>query len=133
MFGNVLLGPTAENLPDKANTSTSTAGLQSLLEQGRRILPALGSEEVTSTYAGLRAATEHLARAGAELLHAAAAVGDHASAVQLRAAAEDLQLLQAQLATASEKAFTLGQLAIRRAQHAGIQRRANDATSGPER
>jgi hypothetical protein len=77
----------------------------------------------------LRTATEHLARACAELTYAAAAVGDHAGAVGLRAAVEELQLLQAQLATATEKAFTLGQLAVRRAQHADIQRRANDAAS----
>jgi hypothetical protein len=81
----------------------------------------------------LRSATEHLARASAEVVRAAALVGDHSSAVPLRAALDDLQLLQAQLATASEKAFTLGQLAVRRAQHASIQRRAHDAlTSGPE-
>jgi glycerol-3-phosphate dehydrogenase len=29
------------------------------MEAGRRILPGLGEEEVTATYAGLRAATEH--------------------------------------------------------------------------
>jgi len=34
-------------------------GLQSLLEKGRKILPELLEEEVTATYAGLRAATEH--------------------------------------------------------------------------
>lgn len=80
----------------------------------------------------LRAATNHLARACAELTHAASLVSDHASAVPLRAAIDDLQLLQSQLATAAEKAFTLGQLAVRRAQHAGIQRRANDALSEPD-
>lgn len=59
VYGNVLLGPTAEDLPDKAATNTSANGLQSLLEKGKRILPALLEEEVTATYAGLRAATEH--------------------------------------------------------------------------
>ena len=59
VYGNVLLGPTAENLDDKTNTATSEAGLQTLLEKGRAILPALLEEEVTATYAGLRAATEH--------------------------------------------------------------------------
>lgn len=59
VYGNILLGPTAEDLPDKTNTATSAAGLQSLLEKGRAILPALLDEEVTATYAGLRAATEH--------------------------------------------------------------------------
>ena len=59
IYGNVLLGPTAEDLDDKSATNTSETGLKSLLEKGRKILPALLEEEVTATYAGLRAATEH--------------------------------------------------------------------------
>ncbi len=59
VFGNVLLGPTAEDLDDKTATGTSARGLASLLESGRRIVPDLVDEEITATYAGLRAATEH--------------------------------------------------------------------------
>jgi glycerol-3-phosphate dehydrogenase len=59
VYGNVLLGPTAEDVPDRAEVATTAAGLRSLLAAGRRILPGLAEEEVTSTYAGLRAATEH--------------------------------------------------------------------------
>ena len=59
VFGNVLLGPTAEDLDDRADTASTAAGLSALLAQGRRILPALLDEEVTAVYAGLRAATEH--------------------------------------------------------------------------
>jgi glycerol-3-phosphate dehydrogenase len=59
VYGNVLLGPTAEDLPDKTATNTSANGLNSLLEKGKKILPQLLEEEVTATYAGLRAATEH--------------------------------------------------------------------------
>ncbi|HJS18066.1 MAG TPA: FAD-dependent oxidoreductase, partial [Anaerolineales bacterium] len=59
VYGNVLLGPTAEDLPDKTATNTSANGLQSLLDKGKKILPKLLDEEVTATYAGLRAATEH--------------------------------------------------------------------------
>lgn len=59
VYGNVLLGPTAEDLADKTATGTSANGLQSLLEKGGKILPELLEEEVTATYAGLRAATEH--------------------------------------------------------------------------
>jgi glycerol-3-phosphate dehydrogenase len=59
VFGNVLLGPTAEDLDDKHATATSAGGLDGLLAHGRRILPSLLDEEVTATYAGLRAATEH--------------------------------------------------------------------------
>jgi glycerol-3-phosphate dehydrogenase len=58
VYGNLLLGPTAEDLEDKRATQTSAAGLQTLLEKGRAILPQLLQEEVTATYAGLRAATE---------------------------------------------------------------------------
>jgi glycerol-3-phosphate dehydrogenase len=59
VYGNVLLGPTAEDVPDRCDTGTTAAGLDALMAAGRRILPALGLEEVTATYAGLRAATEH--------------------------------------------------------------------------
>ena len=42
VFGNVLLGPTAEDVPGPARTaSTSAAGLSALLADGRRILPGL--------------------------------------------------------------------------------------------
>ncbi len=58
VFGNVMLGPTAEDLDDKADTSSSAAGVAGLLEHGRRILPSLLDEEVTAVYAGLRAATD---------------------------------------------------------------------------
>ncbi|MEV7887302.1 FAD-dependent oxidoreductase [Streptomyces sp. NPDC002817] len=59
VYGNVLLGPTAEDLDDKRATQSSAEGLSQLREKGRRILPALLDEEVTAVYAGLRAATEH--------------------------------------------------------------------------
>ena len=59
VFGNLLLGPTAEDVQDRSDTATSAPGLAALLAAGRRILPGLEDEEVTATYAGLRAATEH--------------------------------------------------------------------------
>ncbi len=59
VFGNVMLGPTADDIDDKNATGSTRAGIDGLLEKGRRILPALMDEEVTSVYAGLRAATEH--------------------------------------------------------------------------
>jgi len=59
VFGNVLLGPTAQDVDDRFDRSTSAAGLSALRAAGRRILPGLADEEVTATYAGLRAATEH--------------------------------------------------------------------------
>ncbi|MCU1427749.1 MAG: FAD/NAD(P)-binding oxidoreductase [Actinomycetia bacterium] len=59
VFGNVLLGPTAEDIHDKTDTSSTRAGIDALLAQGRRIMPALVAHEVTAVYAGLRAATEY--------------------------------------------------------------------------
>lgn len=58
VHGNVLLGPTAEDLDDKRATGSTADGLALLREKGRRILPGLLDEEVTAVYAGLRAATE---------------------------------------------------------------------------
>jgi glycerol-3-phosphate dehydrogenase len=59
VYGNILLGPTAEDLPDKTATQTTQDGFDLLLGKGREILPQLLEEEVTATYSGLRAATEH--------------------------------------------------------------------------
>jgi glycerol-3-phosphate dehydrogenase len=59
VYGNVMLGPTAEDLDDRSDTSSSEAGLELLREKGSRLMPALLRHEVTAVYAGLRAATEH--------------------------------------------------------------------------
>ncbi|MGW3625392.1 FAD-dependent oxidoreductase [Streptomyces sp. NPDC000880] len=69
VYGNVMLGPTAEDLDDKQATESTAEGLDLLRQKGRRIMPELVEEEVTAVYAGLRSATEHddyriLARAG---------------------------------------------------------------------
>ncbi|MFD3520185.1 NAD(P)/FAD-dependent oxidoreductase [Streptomyces sp. NPDC058653] len=58
VYGNVMLGPTAEDLDDKRATGSTAEGLAFLRERGRRIMPELLDEEVTAVYAGLRAATE---------------------------------------------------------------------------
>jgi glycerol-3-phosphate dehydrogenase len=59
VYGNVLLGPTAEEVDDRTATGSTEEGLALLRDRGRRILPELLSEEVTAVYAGLRAATEY--------------------------------------------------------------------------
>jgi len=59
VYGNVLLGPTAEDIDDPDDTATTAAGLAGLLDAGHRIVPDLVGEDVTATYAGVRAATEH--------------------------------------------------------------------------
>ena len=59
IYGNVMLGPTSENIEDRTDTATTAVGLDLLLDKGRILMPRLLEEEVTATYAGLRAATEH--------------------------------------------------------------------------
>ncbi|MFD7501900.1 NAD(P)/FAD-dependent oxidoreductase [Streptomyces sp. NPDC059850] len=59
VYGNVMLGPTAEDLDDKHATGSTATGLSLLRDKGARIMPELLDEEVTAVYAGLRAATEH--------------------------------------------------------------------------
>ena len=39
VYGNVLLGPTAQDVPDRGDTATTAAGLSSLLAAGRKICP----------------------------------------------------------------------------------------------
>lgn len=56
IYGNVMLGPTADDIEDRAATGTTEDGFSFLMERGRRIMPTLLDEEVTTAYAGLRAA-----------------------------------------------------------------------------
>jgi glycerol-3-phosphate dehydrogenase len=59
VFGNLLLGPTAEDVEDREDTSSTREGLSYLRAEAERIMPELAQHEVTAVYAGLRAATEH--------------------------------------------------------------------------
>ena len=59
VFGNIMLGPTAQNLDDKTDSGSSEDGLKFLREKGQKIAPELLDEEITAIYAGLRASTEH--------------------------------------------------------------------------
>jgi glycerol-3-phosphate dehydrogenase len=58
IYGNVMLGPTAEDLEDRTATGTSEEGFDFLLGKGARMMPSLLDEDVTATYAGLRAAID---------------------------------------------------------------------------
>ena len=58
IFGNVLVGPTAEDQDDRQHAAVDTDTLQKLLAEAARIVPALADEPVTATFAGLRPATE---------------------------------------------------------------------------
>lgn len=59
VFGNVLLGPTADDVADKHDTASTTEGVARLRSLGQRLMPELLEHEVTTVYVGLRAATEH--------------------------------------------------------------------------
>jgi glycerol-3-phosphate dehydrogenase len=58
IYGNVMVGPTSENLEDRTATGTSEEGFEFLVSKGRALMPSLFDEEVTATYAGLRAAID---------------------------------------------------------------------------
>jgi glycerol-3-phosphate dehydrogenase len=58
IYGNVMVGPTSENLEDRSATGTSEAGFEFLLAKGRALMPTLFDDEITATYAGLRAAID---------------------------------------------------------------------------
>ena len=59
VFGNLMVGPTAEEVERKDDTSSTADGLAHLRREAGRIVPALLEFDVTAVYVGLRAATEH--------------------------------------------------------------------------
>lgn len=59
IFGNLAVGPTAEEQESRTDASTEAASLHDLRAKGIEMLPALADYEVTTVYAGLRPATEH--------------------------------------------------------------------------
>lgn len=58
VWGNLLVGPTAEEQEDRETAALVPETLAELRDRGAAILPALAGEEVTAAYAGLRPATE---------------------------------------------------------------------------
>ena len=58
IFGNLAIGPTAEETDERENATTDTATLEKLKATAVDMLPALKSLDVTAIYAGLRPATE---------------------------------------------------------------------------
>jgi glycerol-3-phosphate dehydrogenase len=59
VFGNLLVGPTAEDQDDRDKADVTEEVLRKLRRQGERMIPSLVGETVTATYAGLRPATEY--------------------------------------------------------------------------
>ncbi len=56
IYGNVMVGPTAEDMADRTDTATTEEGFAFLRDKGERLMPSLVTEELTAAYAGLRAA-----------------------------------------------------------------------------
>ena len=59
IFGNLAIGPTAEDSEERENPSTDSATLEKLKARAIEMIPALSDVDVTAIYAGLRPATEH--------------------------------------------------------------------------
>jgi glycerol-3-phosphate dehydrogenase len=57
-FGNVLVGPTAEEQKSRDDASVTTDELLALKAKGEEIIPALADIPITATYAGIRPATQ---------------------------------------------------------------------------
>ena len=58
IWGNLLVGPTAEEQDSRDEAATDSATLALLKRRGEAILPGLRDHSVTAAYAGLRPATE---------------------------------------------------------------------------
>ena len=58
VFGNLLVGPTAEDQDDRAHAMLVEDTLDALRQRGEEILPALKHHDITALYAGLRPASE---------------------------------------------------------------------------
>ncbi len=58
VFGNLAVGPTAEDQPSRSDASTDEATLRGLIADGVAKIPALENMPVTAVYAGLRPASE---------------------------------------------------------------------------
>lgn len=58
IFGNVLVGPTAEDVEDRDDRRVTADGLARLHAAAGRVLPGLSAQSVTTCFAGMRPATD---------------------------------------------------------------------------
>lgn len=56
--GNILIGPTAEDLEDKYDKKTTRAGLEEVVREAKMLVPSLKIEDTITQFAGLRPARE---------------------------------------------------------------------------
>ena len=59
VHGNLLVGPTAEDIPDKQDVDTTAEGLAKVLNLGSNSVDALGGRQTITSFAGLRAHLVH--------------------------------------------------------------------------
>ncbi len=52
--GNPMIGPTAQDIEDKNDLSTSAEGLQRVLESARRLVPSVNDRDIIAYFAGVR-------------------------------------------------------------------------------
>ena len=52
--GNPMIGPTAEDVGDKEDLSTSAAGLKKVIEGAKRLIPSINENDIIAYFAGLR-------------------------------------------------------------------------------
>lgn len=53
--GNIILGPTAVDIKDKEDCSTTLEGLSEVIKSSLRLVPGINPKEVIATFAGIRA------------------------------------------------------------------------------
>jgi len=54
IHGNILVGPTAEDLEDKVDKSTTAEGLESVVEDVSKLVPGINIKDTITQYSGLR-------------------------------------------------------------------------------
>ncbi|MFA4844015.1 MAG: NAD(P)/FAD-dependent oxidoreductase [Candidatus Margulisiibacteriota bacterium] len=57
--GNPMIGPTAQDIDDKEDRTTSDAGLQQVLTATRQLVPSLNENDIIAYFAGLRPIAGH--------------------------------------------------------------------------
>ncbi len=60
VHGNTFLGPNAQNITDKSDISTTTAGLKEILEGGLKLVPNIPVRSSIRNFSGLRAVPNNL-------------------------------------------------------------------------
>ena len=56
--GNLMIGPTALELPDKEALDTTASGFEEIVTSVRRIVPRINSRDIITSFVGLRAASD---------------------------------------------------------------------------